>query len=137
MATTIAPPLDQAAQRYFATHVRSRTPLELTAMLYDAAVRHVTVAADAAQRRDIATRRDAVSRKLAIIDELQGTLNMEAGGAIAAELDRLYTWMSSRLTDATLRQDAAPIAEVRKVLEVLRDAWRQISAAPSAAPGQA
>ncbi|MCC7010606.1 MAG: flagellar export chaperone FliS [Acidobacteria bacterium] len=130
MAVTTTP-VDQAAQRYLATHVRSRTPLELTAMLYDAAVRHAAVAAEAAARRDIAARRNAVSRTLAIIDELQGTLNLEAGGAIAAELDRLYSWMTLRLTDATVRQEAAPIAEVHRVLEILRDGWRQIAAGPA------
>lgn len=129
--------VDHAAQRYLATQVRSRTPLELTAMLYDAAVRHATIAAEAARRRDIAARRDAVSRTLAIIDELQGTLNMEAGGAIAVELDRLYSWMTIRLTDATLRQEVGPIVEVCRVLEILRDAWRQISAGPMATAGQA
>jgi flagellar protein FliS len=128
---------ERAAQRYLQTQVRSRTPLELVVMLYDGALRHATAAAEAAERRDIAARAVGVSQTLAIIGELQATLDMEHGGAIAVELDRLYTWMTTRLTDATVRQDAAPIREVRRVLEILRDGWTQIAAAQPEAPESA
>ena len=124
----------RAAQQYLQTQVRSRTPLELVVMLYDGALQSVTAAGEAAARRDIPARRDAVSRALAILNELQSCLDLERGGAIAGELDRLYTWMTSRLVDATVRQDAAPIQEVRRVLDTLRDGWQQIAAgAPAGA----
>lgn len=123
-----------AAKHYLQTHVRSRTPLELVVMLYDAAIRSTEAAASAADKRDIRTRRDEVSRVMAIISELQNNLDMERGGAIAAELDRVYGWMTSRLLDATVQQDATPLREVHRVLNVLRDGWQQIaSGAPAPA----
>jgi flagellar protein FliS len=129
---------DHAAHRYLQTQIRSSTPLELVVMLYDGAIRHANAAADAMRRKDIPTRRDAISRALAIISELQSTLDMNQGGPVAEELDRLYTWMSSRFVDATVKQDAAPILEAKRILEILRDGWQQVSAArPAAAPGSA
>jgi flagellar protein FliS len=126
-------PTGRAAQHYLQTQVRSRTPLELVVLLYDGALRSVTAAIDAVGRRDIAARRDAVSRTMAIVSELQSSLDLERGGAIAAELDELYGWMTSRLLDATVRQEAAPLREVARVLEILRDGWQQIAAAAPAA----
>lgn len=124
-----------AAKQYLQTHVRSRTPLELVVMLYDGAIRSAQTAAEAAERRDIRTRRDEVSRAMAIVNELHGSLDMERGGEIAVELDRVYTWITSRLVDATVKQDARPLREVHRVLEILRDGWQQIAAPPVAAAG--
>jgi flagellar protein FliS len=117
------------------TQVRSRTPLELVVMLYDGALRSTATAIEAMARRDIPARRDAVSRALAIVSELQSTLNMEQGGQIAVELDRLYTWMTDSLVRATVKQDPAPIHDVRRVLESLRDSWHQVATAPAGAAG--
>jgi flagellar secretion chaperone FliS len=122
----------RAAQHYLQTQVQSRTPLELVVMLYDGALASAATAHDAMVRRDIPTRRTALSRTMAIVSELQATLDMERGGAVAAELDRLYTWMTSRLVDATVQQDAAPIRDVHRILTILRDAWREIAVAKPA-----
>jgi flagellar protein FliS len=122
----------RAAQQYLQTQVRSSTPLELVVMLYDAALRASATAADAMIRRDIPTRRTALSRTMAIVGELQSTLDMDKGGAIAVELDRLYSWMMSQLVDATVRQDAKPIQDVHKTLAILRDGWSQIATAQPA-----
>lgn len=119
----------RAAQHYQQTQVRSSSPLELVVLLYDGALRATAAAADAMERRDIPARRDAISRALAIIGELQSTLNMDQGGALAIELDRLYTWMTDALVQATVQQSTEPIRDVRKVLETLREGWQQIAAA--------
>jgi flagellar protein FliS len=121
----------RGAQQYLQTQVRSRTPLELVVMLYDGALRAVTIAADAQAKRDIRTRRDNVSKALGILAELQSTLDREKGGTIAEELDDLYAWMTARLVDATVKQDVKPLNEVKKVLQILLDGWQQAAAAPA------
>ena len=123
----------RAAQQYIQTQVRSASPLELVVMLYDAALRNTARAIDAMARGDIRTRRDAITKSLAIINELQSTLNLEKGGAIAEELDRLYVWMTDSLIQATVQQKPGPLHDVCKNLEMLRDAWRQIATAKAAA----
>jgi flagellar protein FliS len=122
-------PHGRAAQQYLQTQVRSSTPLELVVMLYDGAIRATAAAAAAMSRRDIPTRRANLSRAMAIISELQSTLDMERGGAVSTQLDELYTWMTSQLVDATVRQDPKPITDVHHTLEILQDAWRQVATA--------
>jgi flagellin-specific chaperone FliS len=39
--------------------------------------------------------------------------------------------MTSRLVDATIKQDVKPLNEVKRVLETLRDGWQQIAVNPA------
>lgn len=112
---------------YRQTEVQSRNPLELVVLLYDGALRFLATAHAAFERNDIPARRQATSRLLAIVSELQSTLDLERGGDIAARLDALYSYMTTRIVDATTTHSAAPLDEVRRLLETLRDAWQTIA----------
>jgi len=113
---------------YRKTEVQSRTPLELVVMLYDGALRFIGVAKDAIGRGDIRGRSEAISRTLAIISELQSTLDLERGGEMAASLDDMYRYLTQRMVQATVKNDAAPLDEAKRLLETLRDGWQQIAA---------
>jgi flagellar protein FliS len=113
----------QGLNAYRRIEVQSRTPLELVVMLYDGALRFAALAHDATLRHDLPARREATSRLLAIIGELQNTLDLEHGGEVAAALDGLYDYMSRRILEATAGHTAAPLDEVRRLLATLRDAW--------------
>ena len=115
---------------YRTTQVQSRTPLELVVMLYDGALKFMGKARDAIERRDIPARRDALSRTLAIISELQSTLNLQEGGQVAAELDRLYSYSNVRLLEAAMKNEVAAIDDVKRVFEILRDGWNTIATQP-------
>jgi flagellar protein FliS len=121
----------RAANQYVQTQVGSSQPLELVVMLYDAALGASAAARDALVRRDIPARKAAMSRAFAIVAELQNTLDMERGGTIAIELDRLYTWITSQFVQATVRQDVRALDNARRVLEILRGAWQQIAVKPA------
>ena len=114
---------------YRRTVATSSSPLELVVRLYDGAIAFVLEAREAIVKRDVHARTKAVSRAMAIIAELQNTLNVEQGGDVANELDRLYTYMSTRLLDVTGRADDEAAAEVHKLLSTLREGWSQIAAA--------
>jgi len=122
----------RAAQAYARTHVQSRSPLELVVMLYDGLLRHVEDARAALAARDLIRKKEAVSRALAILSELQSTLNLERGGEIASSLDDLYTYVNGRLLDGSARNDAPPFEEAARVLRPLRDAWAEIAARETA-----
>ena len=116
---------------YRRTVATSSSPLELVVRLYDGAIAFVIEARDGIARKDVHVRTRAVSRALAIIAELQNTLNIQEGGDVAAELDRLYTYMGTRLLDVTAKADDNAAAEVQKLLSTLREGWSQIAAPQS------
>ncbi len=123
----------RGAEAYRRAEAQSRSPVELVLMLYDGALRFVGEARAAVARNDIASRGTAISRALAIVAELQNTLDVETGGDIARELDRLYSYINVRLLDVTAKRDAAALEEVQKLLTTLRQAWLQV-ASPGVAP---
>ena len=113
---------------YRQTEVQSRTPLELVVMLYDGALRFLVEAIEAADRGDVPARAKAVQRAMDIVCELQNTLNVEAGGQVAEQLDALYSYMTSRLLDSTVKRDKGALEEVRRLLTPLRDGFAEIAA---------
>lgn len=120
---------------YLQTEVQSRTPLELVVMLYDGALRFIADAREGIVQRDIARRGRAISRAMAIISELQSSLDMEKGGDIAVSLDSLYVYVRDRLVDASIKQDVKPLDDASRVLRNLREGWAGI-AAQAPASGQ-
>jgi flagellar protein FliS len=123
---------NRAAQAYRRVESESRSPLELVVMLYDGALRFLTEAGAAAARGDIRARSHAVSRVLAIVAELQNTLDVEKGGPVADQLDDLYTYITSRLLDVALKADFTAIDEAHQLLTPIRDAWAQAATQPTA-----
>lgn len=118
---------NKGAQAYLQTQVQSRTPVELVVMLYDGAIKFLGQARDAMAAGDLVAKRHALSRGLAIIQELQNMLNMEAGGEIATRLDGLYTYVQGRCYEANAQRDTAGLDEAIKLLTPLRDAWADVA----------
>jgi len=115
-------PATRAAAAYRRVESESRSPLELVVMLYDGALRFLGEASAAAASGDLRTRARAISRTLAIIAELQSTLDLEKGGDVASQLDDLYTYITSRLLDVAIKKDVSAIDEARQLLTPIRDA---------------
>jgi len=116
-----------AANTYVRTEIQSRSPIELVVMLYDGADRYLSQARDAIERQNGRAKREAISGALAIVMELQNTLDMEAGGEVAASLDSLYGFVNERLIDANRQDDAAAVDQAIRVLTPLREAWIQLA----------
>mgnify|MGYP005816558169 CR=1 FL=1 len=119
---------NKGAQAYLQTQVQSRTPVELVVMLYDGAITFLGQARDAMTAGDLMAKRHALSRGLAIIQELQNMLNMDAGGEIAVRLDGLYTYIQGRCYEANAERRTDGFDEAIRLLTPLRDAWADIAA---------
>ena len=121
---------NKGAQAYLQTQVQSRTPVELVVMLYDGAIKFLGQAREAMVNRDLVTKRHALSRGMAIVQELQNMLNMDAGGEVADRLDGLYTYILGRCFEANAKLDPAGLDEAVKLLTPLRDAWAAVAQNP-------
>ncbi len=124
----------RAAGVYQQTHVRSRSPVELVTMLYDGLLRFLGEAREAIGQNDLVRKREKMSRAMAILAELQNTLNMGEGGEIASSLDALYSYVNGRLLDANMHHTTDGIDEAVRLLTPIRDAWSQLAMPPSVAP---
>ncbi len=127
-----------AAGAYTSTHVTSGAmsadPHKLICMLFEGAIEALGRAQASLQTNDIEAKNRAVSKALRIIEEgLRASLDRRVGGEIAQNLDSLYDYMARRLLAASLRNDAAGIAEVGTLLSTIRTAWEQIGSTSVAA----
>jgi flagellar protein FliS len=127
------------------TGIASASPHKLIVMLYDGALVALLSAKTNIAANNIAAKGTAISKAITIIDNgLRASLDKDAGGEIAANLDALYDYMSRRLLHANLKNDVPAIDEVHRLLSDLREAWVAIgekvdqtavpAAAASAAP---
>jgi flagellar secretion chaperone FliS len=112
---------------YLESRILSASPLDLVNILYEHAIIEIHQARQSLARGDVAARSRSISKAIAIIGELQSSLDHQAGGEIAANLGQLYQYMRAQLTAGNLRQIDAPLAEVARLLESLSDAWRAIA----------
>ncbi len=127
----------RALQGYRTAQAQTSSPLELVVMLYDGALRFLADAERAMATGDLPARGIAVGKALAIVHQLQATLDMSKGGDVAAELDRLYDFIQDRLLRVTREHDASALAEAQRVLTSLADAWRHIASGQPSAVGAA
>jgi flagellar secretion chaperone FliS len=116
----------QRTTAYLARELSAASPAKRVAMLIDRAIQALNEAIRAIERGDVQGRWTANNRAGNIIETLWLTLDLEKGGEIAANLDRLYSFMLQHLTQVDLRNDPAPAAEVIELLEPLRRSWHEL-----------
>jgi len=126
--------VNHGAQAYsrldIATAVESADSRQLVKLMLDGALARLIRAKGCINHRDIEGRNDAVTTALGIIGALQGCLDHERGGSLAANLDSLYDYMQRRLFRANVDGDLAAIDEVIDLVRTLKDAWDAIDEAP-------
>lgn len=108
------------------TGIEDATPHQLIMMLYDAALDNLMTAIGCIERKDFAGKGQTLGKAITIIGGLQGFLDLEKGGEVARNLDRLYDYMGVRLYDATLKNDIAAVNEVVGLLKTVREGWEGI-----------
>jgi flagellar protein FliS len=112
------------SQVLIATSVDGASPHRLVSLLYRSIAGEIAAARGAIARADIAEKGRAISHAVRMIEEgLRAPLDLEAGGALALDLQGLYQYLVHRLTLANLKSDDAVLAECARLVEVLRDGW--------------
>lgn len=106
--------------------VQTSSPAKLVVMLYEGAIRFLRQSITAIQSKDLDRKRQSVDRAVAVIQHLQGTLDMDRGREVAAELDRLYSYITSRILDGSGKLEVAPLEEAIKLLTVLLSGWEEV-----------
>ncbi len=113
-------------QAYKEAAILTASPEQLVVMLYDGAIRFLRQGEMAMREGMIAQTNDRLQRAEAIIDELLGTLNMDAGD-ISVRLQSIYVFCRKLLMEARVERDPAKVGQVVTFLTELREAWAQIA----------
>ncbi len=111
---------------YFEQMILSASPIELVRLLYQKAIACVADAREHLKAGRIRERGQSIGKAHAILSELLISLDVEKAPELAANLRRLYCYMQTRLIEANLRQEDAPLEETARLMTTLADAWREV-----------
>jgi flagellar protein FliS len=126
---------EKAARRYREEHVSGLSQKELILMLYDGAIKFAAEAKDAIEAKDFARSYTSIVKARDIVTELLCILNMEQGGEVGVNLERLYIYVIGRLTEANFTQEIPLLDNVVAVLGNLRSAWADLDFEQAMAAG--
>ena len=123
------------ASEYARAQVTSVDRTRLLLLIFDGGLAFLQRARAALTAGDLAAFGHHLGRAQAIIAELLGTLDYDAGGTIARDLSRLYDFMLVHLTEANARQSVRHVDEVLAVFGTIASAYREISEGPAPTAG--
>lgn len=110
------------------TGVSGASPHQLVSMLYAGFADAIAQAKGALQCGQVEAKGIAIGRAARIVDEgLKASLDLSGGGTLAADLAALYAFITMRLTQANLRNDAAALDECLALMRPLSEAWAAIA----------
>ncbi len=111
---------------YQQNDILTLSPAAIIERLYQAMERSLAAAKDAMEKGQTVIKGEKLGHALAIIGELQASLDMEKGGEIAQNLYDIYSFATHRLLMANVRDDTAMIDEVIRTIQPLSEAWSQV-----------
>jgi len=116
--------------------VTDADPHRLVQMLLDGVISKIAIVKGLMQRKDIASKGELIGQAIAIIGGLRASLNKEAGGELATNLDDLYEYMEQRLLTANIKNDVTMLEEVSKLLHEIKAGWESIPLESRALPSE-
>jgi flagellar protein FliS len=113
------------ARQYAKVQANTVSQEQLLIMLYEGAVRFLGQAREELGEGRLSTGKTALSKGMAIVAELQNSLDRESGWDGAENLFDLYDYMMRALTEANISGNLECIDEVRTMMVDLCDTWRK------------
>ncbi|WP_271408469.1 flagellar export chaperone FliS [Pseudomonas sp. Q1-7] len=107
--------------------VADASPHRLIQMLMEGSLSRLAQARGALERGQLASKGELIGKAISIVGGLRGALDMERGGEVASNLDRLYEYMGTRLVEANARDDSAILDEVSQLMRTIKSGWDAIA----------
>ncbi|KAE9624108.1 lateral flagellar export chaperone LafC [Aeromonas veronii] len=120
------------AYQFAATQAKaaSADPHQLVLMLMEGLLDEMARAEGHILARQFERKGQAISKCLQILGGLDSALDMEKGGELASNLHRLYDYCGQRLFEISVSNNVEGFAEVRKILQELKEGWEAMARHP-------
>ncbi len=120
---------NKQARNYLEMKIKTATPIQLVIMLYDKAISSLNSADKILNSENI--QYDEVNNKILkaqeIVSELMLSLDFDRGKEIAKNLYSLYEYIIKLCIDGNIKKDSSKLQEASKILDSLRDGWKEIA----------
>ena len=107
--------------------VQDASSHRLIEMLFDGLLTRLAQVKGAIKQKDIELKCKKINEASSIVIGLRESLDLDAGGDMAANLDSLYEYVLLLLMKANRQNDPAMINECGTLISQISGAWRQIA----------
>lgn len=128
---------NEADLAYRQSEALTEDPVGLVVVLYDMLLKDLQDAISALSRADVEGRATAIHHSILVLQQLQGTLDMEKGGVVADNLERFYNFTRAKLLEGQIKASSEIFEQQRIFVRSIRDAWKQVRAEQLAESEQA
>jgi len=111
---------------YRLNEVATSSQGKLIIMMYEGALKFVTLAIEGVDTNDLAKKGTYINKAHDIVNELSCALDMKKGGDVAHKLESLYQFILHQLTLANIKSDRKALESIVNVLTPLMEAWKEL-----------
>ena len=112
---------------YRQTEGQGDSPVQLVVLLYRQLIKDLQSALQAMQTNQVERRTSEIDHALVVLAQLQGTLNKEKGGDVAANLNRFYDLLRASLVQAQCNANGRILQDQIANLLTLHEAWIEVA----------
>lgn len=106
--------------------IETASPHKLISMLLDGALGSLAKAKGSIEREDIQERTRHLNKASEIVVGLKGSLDLEKGGEVAANLNDLYDYMISGIMSANRNSDVEKVQELMNLMLEIKQGWSEM-----------
>lgn len=117
--------MNQYVKQYQKTTVETASNEKILIMLYDGAIQFLNKAKIALNEKNWEQSHNNLMGAQKIIEEFINTIDKEPNPELAQNLINLYEYFITRLVQANMKHEIAPIDEVLKFLKELKSTWEE------------
>jgi flagellar protein FliS len=121
---------------YLRAAAQDATAVGLVIILYDLLVHDLEQAIAAFAAQDIERRTAEIKHAFLVLQQLEGSLDMEKGGEAAKKFSGFYSALRSKILEAHMKASPEILKQQIKLVLDVRQAWQQVDK-PNLGPGQA
>lgn len=111
---------------YRTSSSRASSAVGLVILLYEQLVQDLRRALTALDSGTVQTRTFELGHALEVVGQLQGRLDMQAGGEVAHNLDRFYSALSAGILDAQVKCSKPRLDGLIDDVLSVREAWLEV-----------
>ncbi len=115
------------AQAYATTQISTASSVQVVVLLYDGAISSMKLAQEGIVALNIHDKARFLDRALRVVGELSASLNMEEGGVVAKDLQRLYEYIQFELTQANHKNEPGRLEYPIRCMSEIREAWQELA----------
>ena len=127
----------QTELTYLRAAAQSATPAGLVIILYDLLVHDLEQAIAAFADRDIERRTAEIKHSFLVLQQLEGSLDMQNGGDSAKHLASFYSALRCKILEAQVKASPEILRQQIELVFDVRQAWQQVDKPNLGGPDQA